>query len=71
MKEVIVIAIWDKEDRVLTRTIVVDKNTKELKLNGRKPNRLIIPESLTDRKLLRKIKSIGSYDCVTIKAIGK
>lgn len=70
--EVIIVAIWDKNpDKVLTRPYVVSTRSKELKLDGRKPNKLIVPESVTDKVLLRKIKKIGSYDCKIIKAKGK
>jgi len=71
MSNVLVVAIWDREDEVITRSVVVDKNTKMLKLNGKKPNKLIVPESLTDRRLLRKVKDIGTYGCQIVKAIGK
>ena len=71
MKDVIVIAIWELAESVVTRSVVVDNKTKELKMNGRKPNKLIIPESLIDMKLLRKVKSIGSYNCKVVRAIGK
>jgi len=71
MKESIIIAIWDRNDEVLTRTIVLDSKTKELKLNGKKPNKLKIPESCTDKTLLRRAKSIGSYGCKIIKAKGR
>lgn len=71
MKDVIVIAIWELAESVVTRSVVVDNKTKELKMNGRKPNKLIIPESLIDRKLLRKVKSIGAYNCKVVRAIGK
>lgn len=71
MSEVLVVAIWDKDDKVITRSVVVDKDTKMLKLNGKKPNKIIVPESLTDRRLLRKIKDIGTYGCQIVKATGK
>lgn len=71
MKDVIVIAIWELAESVVTRSVVVDNKTKELKMNGRKPNKLIIPESLIDMKLLRKVKSIGAYNCKVVRAIGK
>lgn len=70
--EVIVVAIWDKNpEKVLTRSVLVDKYNKGIKVDGKKPNKLIIPESVTDRILLRRIKSMGSHDCKIIKAIGK
>ena len=72
MKEVIVIAIWDKtESDVMTRSVIISKDTKQLKLNGKKPNKVIIPESLTDKRLLKKIKGIGTYKCQIIRAIGR
>ena len=72
MNEVIVIAIWDKDpDKVLTRSILVGKDYKGIKVGGKKPNKLIIPESLTDRRTLRTIKSIGTHSCKIIKAVGK
>lgn len=71
MKECIVVCIWDKGDEVFTRSIEVNGKTKELKMNGKKPNKMIVPESVIDKVLLRRIKSIGSYDCQIIKAKGK
>jgi len=71
MKEVMIIAVWDKGEEAFTRPIVVDSKTKELKMNGRKPNRAIVPESCKDKVLLRKIKSICSYDCNIVVAKGK
>lgn len=70
-KEVAVVCIWDKTENVYTRTVIVDSRTKELKMNGKKPNKVIVPESCTDKVLLRKIKSICSYDCVKVIAKGK
>lgn len=70
-KQVIVVCIWDKGDEVYTRSIVVDSKTKELKMNGKKCNKVIVPESCTDKVLLRKIKSICSYDCKKVIAKGK
>jgi hypothetical protein len=72
MVEVIVVAIWDKNpDKVLTRSILVSKDYKGIKVDGKKPNKLIVPESLTDRRVLRKVKDIGTYGCTIIKATGK
>lgn len=71
MSDVIVVAIWDKSSDVYTRPIVVDKSSKELKFKGKKPNKIIVPESLTNSMLLKKVKQIGSYDCKIIKAVGK
>ena len=70
-KQVIVVAIWDKDEGVYTRSVLVDAKTKELKMNGKKCNKVIIPESCTDKVLLRKIKSICSYDCKKVVAKGK
>ena len=70
-KEVLVVCLWDKSDEVYTRSVIVDSKTKELKMNGKKCNKVIIPESCTDKVLLRKIKSICSYDCVKVIAKGK
>lgn len=69
--QVIVIAIWDLTDKVMTRPIELTSRTKELKLNGRKPNKIIVPESLIDSKLLKKVKRLGSFNCMIIKATGK
>ena len=71
MNEVIVVCIWDKGDEVMTRSVVVSKESNGLKLNGKKPNKMIVPESLTDRRLLRKVKDMGSYGCNIVKAVGK
>lgn len=71
MEEVIVVCIWDNTEAVFTRPIVVDLKTKEFKFKGRKPNKLIVPESLNNTKLLKKIKTLGSYNCKIIKAVGK
>ena len=72
MTQVLVVAIWDKDaEKVLTRSIVVDAYTKELKLNGKKPNKIIVPESCKNGKLLKKIKKIGCYGCKIVKAVGK
>ena len=70
-KEVLVVCLWDKSDEVYTRSVIVDSKTKELKMNGKKCNKVIIPESCTDKVLLRKIKSICSYDCIKVVAKGK
>ena len=69
--QVIITAIWNYKDKVLTRPIELSKYTKELKVDGRRPNRIIIPESLKDKVLLRKVKRIGSYNCKIVKASGK
>jgi len=71
MKEVLVIAMWEYKDKVVTRTIVVDSKSKEIKLNGKKPNRMIVPESCIDIKLLRKIKNMSAYNCKIVTAVGK
>jgi pectin methylesterase-like acyl-CoA thioesterase len=71
MTEVIIVAIWDKTNDVYSRPVQVTNKTKELKYKGRKPNKIIMPESLTDKVILRRIKNIGSYDCKIVKAIGK
>jgi|SaaInl8_200m_RNA_FD_contig_101_124977_length_3078_multi_3_in_0_out_0_4 hypothetical protein len=71
MRDVIIVAIWDMENSTATRSVVVDNKSKELKLNGKKPNKMIVPESLIDVKLLRKVKSLGAYNCKIVKAVGK
>jgi len=72
MKDYIVICIWDKNpDKVLTRPVIVNKMSKGIKVDGKKPNKLIIPESLTDRRIMRKVKEMGTYNCKIIKATGK
>lgn len=70
-KEVLCVFIWDKGEDVYTRSAIVDSKTKELKMNGKKANKVIVPESCTDKVLLRKIKSICSYDCKKVIAKGK
>ena len=71
MNEVICILIWDNPDSIYTRPVVVDKHTLPTKFKGRKPNKIVVPESCKDKVLLRKIKGIGSYDCKIVEAIGK
>lgn len=71
MKDVLVVAIWDKGSDVLTRSVLVDDSVKVLKLGGKKPNKLIIPESLTDKRTLRKIKGLATYGATIVKATGK
>ena len=71
MRDVIIVAIWDMENSTATRSVVVDNKSKELKLNGKKPNKRIVPETLIDVKLLRKVKSLGAYNCKIVKAVGK
>ena len=71
MKEVLAIMIWDKTEDVYTRPVLVNSKIKELKFKGKKPNKVIIPESCTDKGLLRKIKNICSYNSVIVKAKGK
>lgn len=71
MKDVLIIAMWDQEEEVMTRPIIVNAKTKELKLKGRKPNKIIVPESCKDKTLLRKIKSISAHNCKIVTAVGK
>lgn len=71
MKDVIIVAIWDKDEEVYTRSVLVDDKVKVLKLKGKKPNKLIIPESLTDRRTLRKVKGLAAYGATIVKAAGK
>jgi len=71
MKEVLIVAIWDGEEDVKTRTVLVTMKSKELKLNGKKPNKVIVPESLIDIGLIRKIKNMCTYNCKIVKAVGK
>lgn len=70
MNDTLIIAIWEYPEAVMTRPILVTKKTKELKLKGKKPNKMVVPES-TDPKTLKKIKSLGSYKCLVVKAVGK
>ena len=70
-KDVVIVAIWDKTKDVFTRPVLLEKGKKELKFKGRKPNKIIIPASLKDKKSLDLVKSIGSYDCKVVKAVGK
>jgi isocitrate dehydrogenase len=67
----LIIAIWDKGEDVFTKHIELDKHTKEFKFKGRKPNKIIIPESLKDKRLLKIVKKLGSYNCLIVKATGK
>jgi len=69
--EVVIVAIWENEEEVFTRPFILSRNNKVLKFKGRKPNKLIIPESLTNRKALALVKSVGSYNCKIITATGK
>jgi len=71
MKEVLIVAIWDGEEDVKTRSVIVTMKSKEIKLNGKKPNKVIVPESLIDIGLIRKVKSLCAYNCKIVKAIGK
>lgn len=71
MKQIIIIAFWDQGEEVYSRPIELDKHIKELKFKGRKPNKIIIPESLTDSALLKIVKRLGAYNCKIIKAVGK
>ena len=71
MKNVLCVFIWDKTEDVYTRSVVVNSKTKELKFKSKKPNKVIIPESCTDKGLLRKVKSICSYNSIIVKAKGK
>ena len=45
MNEVICILIWDNPDSIYTRPVVVDKHTLPTKFKGRKPNKIVVPES--------------------------
>lgn len=66
------IAIWDRVDKVVTRTVDLSMGKKELKMNGRKPNRFIVPESIDNEpKLLKLVKSLGTYDCKIVKATNR
>lgn len=71
MNEALCIFIWDKTKDVYTRSLIVTKKTKELKFKGRKPNKVIVPESCNDKVLLRNIKKICSHDYVKVTAKGK
>ena len=72
MKEVIVVMMWDNNGSdVYTRPVVLNKKTKALKFKGRKANKVIIPESLTDVKLLQVLKSATAYNCNVVRAIGR
>ena len=71
MESVIVVCIWDKGNDVFSRPVEITTASKELKFKGRKPNKIVVPESCTDKVLLRKIKGIGSYDCKIVSASGK
>jgi len=68
---VLIVAIWDGEKDVKTRSVIVTMKSKEIKLNGKKPNKVIVPESLIDIGLIRKVKSLCAYNCKIVKAIGK
>lgn len=70
-EEVIVVCIWDKGEDVYTRSILVDRKTTERKYKGKKPNKIIIPESLNSKHLMKAIKKLAAYDCVIVKAKGK
>lgn len=72
MKQVLIIAIWDNDDsNVFSKHIVVDSKTKPFKFKGKKPNKIIVPESLIDVKLKRQVKSLGCYGCNIVVAVGK
>lgn len=71
MRDVIIVAMWNTENSTGTRSVVVTPKSKELKMNGKKPNIIIIPESCVDIKLLRKVKSLGAYNCKIVTATGK
>ena len=71
MKSVIVVCIWDKGNDVFSRPVEVTTKSKDMKFKGRKPNKIVVPESCVDKVLLRKVKGIGSYDCKIVTAIGK
>jgi len=70
MTEVLIVAIWDKGPEVYTRNVVITPKTKGLKFMGKKPNKVIVPESC-NKSLLTKIKNIVSYNAQIIKAKGK
>ena len=71
MKSAIIVCIWDKGNDVFSRPVEVTTSSKDMKFKGRKPNKIVVPESCKDKVLLRKIKGIGSYDCKIVEAKGK
>jgi len=66
-----VLVIWDYNDKVYSKMFKLEDimHKKELKLNGRKPNKLIIPENLYTDKTKNKLKKLCAYTAkiVTIK----
>jgi len=66
-----VLVIWDYNNKVYSKMFKLDDimHKKELRLNGRKPNKLIIPEDLYIDKTKKKLKKLCAYNAkaVTIK----
>ena len=68
MEDRIVVAMWDRDGSVYTRPVVVDRDTKELKVNGKKPNKMIIPEgSKLDKKFIKKVNKLISYGGLVVE----
>jgi len=66
-----VLVIWDYNEKVYSKMFKLEDimYKKELKLNSRKPNKLIIPENLYTDKVKKKLKKLCAYSTkiVTIK----
>ena len=58
----IALAIWDKTNEVITKPIKYRDELKGLKLNNKKPNKMIFPQKEVDRIGIHKVRSYVAFD---------
>ena len=65
-----ILFIWDYNDKVYSKMFNLSKvmDVKELKVNGRKPNKVIIPSTLYKDKFVKKVKKLSAYNAIIVEA---
>ena len=65
-----ILVIWDYNNQIFTKLYLHNNLPESLSLNGRKPNRVIIPESIYD-DTYNDIKPLTAYKAMIVKAKGR
>ena len=63
-----ILLIWDYNDKVYTKMYTTDDimSKKELKVNGRKANKVILPKKEITPNMSKKLKRICAYNVVIV-----
>ena len=66
----ILIAIWDKTDDIMTRKVTRKKDLKTLKHRSRKPDKLIVDDVEVKGWGIHKLRQAVAYDGLVISTKG-